>query len=129
MKTIEEILNNYSEYETFMDDRFGKRLCNFLAVEQMKQLGFGYSDKEQEAKHQPKEWTEENILEQLKADVQFGWEKAQDQRGISANLMYDVVKTWCKVLENELVDFDYYRPYGKPLFMVVASKYGFELEE
>lgn len=129
MKIIEEILNNYSEYETFMDDRFGRRLCDFLTIEQMKQLGFCYNDKEQEAKHQPKEWTEENILEQLKADVQFGWQKAQDERGISSSLMYEVVKTWCKVLENEFADFNGYAPYGKPLFRAVATKYGFELEE
>lgn len=35
-----------------------------------------------------REWTRENILEQLKSDVEFGFEKALDQRGISASLMW-----------------------------------------
>ena len=64
-----------------------------------------------------------NIIEQLKEDVRFGWEKACEGRGLSANLMYEVVKTWCKVLENEYEDFDDYAPYGKPLFKAVAQKY------
>lgn len=129
MKTIEEILNNYSEYETFMDDRFGRRLCDFLTTQQMKQIGFVCIDEEKMSSSRPKEWTEENILQQLKADVQFGWQKAQNERGISSSFMYEVVKAWCKVLENEFADFDDYAPYGKPLFRAVANKYGFELEE
>ena len=30
MKSIEEILDNYSEYETFLDDRFGRRFADFF---------------------------------------------------------------------------------------------------
>ena len=40
MRTIKEILDNYKDYEVFLDDRFGVRLCQFLTIEQMKQLGF-----------------------------------------------------------------------------------------
>lgn len=127
MKTIKEILDNYKEYEVFLDDRFGVRLCQFLTIEEMGTLGFVYNDTEKAKAHEPKEWTEENILAQLKKDVEFGWEKACDERGISANLMYEVVKSWCKVLENKFADFDCYAPYGEPLFMAVAGEYGWEL--
>lgn len=41
--------------------------------------------------------------------------------------MYDVVKSWCKILENEFYDFNEYESYGKPLFMAVAKKYGWSL--
>ena len=130
MKNIKEILENYEEqYQTFMDDRFGIRLCQFLTIEEMGTIGFVYNDPEKEKAHEPKEWTEENILAQLNEDVEFGWEKACDERGISANLMYEVVKSWCKVLENKFADFDCYAPYGKPLFMAVAGEYGWELQE
>ena len=47
--------------------------------------------------------------------------------GISSNLMYEVVKSWCKVLENEFACFNKYNSYGKPLFRAVAKKYGWEL--
>jgi hypothetical protein len=127
MKTIKEILDNYKEYEVFLDDRFGVRLCQFLTIEEMGTIGFVYKDTEKAKAHEPKEWTEENILAQLKKDVEFGWEKACDERGISANLMYEVVKSWCKVLENKFADFDCYAPYGEPLFMAVAGEYGWEL--
>lgn len=127
MKTIKEILDNYKDYEVVLDDRFGVRLCEFLTIEQMEKLGFEYNDQEQANVHKPKEWTEKNILTQLKEDVEFGWEKACDGRGISSNLMYEVVKSWCKVLENEFAVFNEYTPYGKPLFRAVAKKYGWEL--
>ena len=121
MKTIEEILSNYKEYKTVLDDRFGRRLCCFLTEEQGKTIGFtvfeGYEWGE------IKEFTEENVLNQLKVDIEFGYEKAMDERGISANLMYKVVKAWLKVLEddNEYPDYD---DYGKEFFEKVAKQYG-----
>lgn len=128
MKAINEILENYKEYETFLDDRFGARFSCFLTPEQMEKIGFSLND-EYKDKYVPKEWTEENVVNQLKEDVLFGWEKACDGRGISANLMYEVVKSWCKVLENEYKDFNAYAPYGKPLFKAVAKKYNIKLED
>lgn len=127
MKTVEEVLQNYKDYEVALEDRFGVRLCDFLTLQQMEVLGFFYNDPDKAKTHTPKVWSEENILAQLKRDVEFGWEKACDERGISSSLMYEVVKSWCKVLENEFADFEDYGPYGKPLFKAVAKKYGWEL--
>ena len=74
-------------------------------------------------------WTEENILDQLKRDVEFGWEKCVNERGISAELMALVVKGWCRVLENglDLGNDDGY--YHRKQFLVVARHYGWPLEE
>jgi hypothetical protein len=127
MKTIEEILNNYEiEWETPIDDRFGARLCQFLTEEQMESIGF--SMREYKEQYVPKEWTRENILEQLKDDVEFGFEKALDQRGISSGLMFDVVRKWNKVLEEGLEDWgeEHYAMYGLPLFKATAVKYGWD---
>lgn len=126
MKAINEILENYKEYEVFLDDRFGARFSCFLTPEQMEKIGFSLNDAYKD-KYVPKEWTEENVVNQLKEDVLFGWEKACDGRGISASLMYEVVKSWCKVLEDDLQYFSDYGPYGKPLFKAVAQKYGIDL--
>lgn len=125
MKTVEEVLGDYKSYETYLDDRFGVRFCSFLTEEQGKSIGFKVVDGEEW--DEPKEWTEENVLAQLKRDVEFGWEKACDERGISASLMYEVCKSWCKVLENEFAEFDEYGSYGKPLFYRLAKCYGWEL--
>ena len=128
MKTINEILENYKDYETPVDDRFGARFSYFLTPEQMEKIGFFLKDEYKE-KYVPKEWTEENVIKQLKEDVLFGWEKACDERSISASIMYEVVKSWCKVLEDDLQNFSDYAPYGKPLFKAVAQKYNIELQD
>lgn len=125
MKTIEEIIKNYENYETSIEDRFGRRLCQFLTREQMVKIGF---ELEEGIDHTPAEWTRENIINQLKSDVEFGFEKALNKRGISSSLMFSVVMSWNKVLEEGLEDWDEdnYRYYGLPLFKATALKYGFD---
>lgn len=125
MKSLKEIIENYKEYEMIHDDRFGKRLCDFLTKEQGLQIGFeSTTDKWPE----PKEWTRENILAQLAMDVEFGSEKAFWERGISSSLMFEVVRRWNIILEDGLEDWprDYY-DYGMSLFRATAEKYGFKL--
>lgn len=123
MKTIADVISNYSEYETLIEDRFGARLCNFLTQEQADSIGFRLKDGIEEWGASD-DWTRENILEQLRKDVEFGWEKACGERGISSSLMYEVVRSWNRVLEEGLEDFDEYDPYGRPLFAATAEKYG-----
>lgn len=121
MKTLNEILDNYKDYAVVLDDRFGSRLAKFLTEEQLEKIGFKYDG--DEPYPEPKEWTRGNILEQLKSDVEFGFEKALDQRGISASLMFYVVLRWNQVLEEGLEDYpeDNYAMYGLPLFKATAE--------
>lgn len=126
MKTIEEILNSYEGYRTTLEDRFGKRLCSFLTEEQAKRIGFGLADGYEWG--EIKDFTEDNVIEQLKSDVKFGYEKAINERGISAGLMYEVVKAWLAVLEDKRDYPDYYN-YGREFFKKVANNYGVILEE
>ncbi len=126
MKSIDYILDHYNDFAVMIDDRFGRRFAEFLTVEQMKRIGCELKE-EYKATHKPKEWTEENILKQLYEDVQFGWMKCVEQRGISASLMADLVQKWCDVLENGLVDIPY-GYYGDNVFKTVAKKYGWALK-
>jgi len=127
MKNLNDIVENYEkdEWDVFLDDRFGSRLCQFLTDEQVEKIGFVIKE-EYKGKRQIKEWTRENILAQLKEDVDFGFEKALDKRGISSNLMFEVVKRWNKVLEEGLENYDSYEMYGLPLFKATAVKYGWK---
>jgi hypothetical protein len=79
-----------------------------------------------------KPYTRENILEQLRSDVAFGFEKALDRRGISASLMFEVVRMWNWLLneDEELTNWSShnYAMYGLPLFKATAIKYGFPNE-
>lgn len=128
MKTLKYVKEHYDEFEedTFLDRRWTKRFIDFLPADEWNKYGF--SLKEGAEPPTTKEWTEENILNQLKADVEFGYEKAIDERGISSELMAMVVNSWCKVLENGLnLDGDdgYYHVKQ---FTTVAEHYGWEIE-
>lgn len=112
MKSITEVLDNYKDYETFLDDRFGIRLCEFLTVEQMGKIGFGLKEG---VDHTPKEWNAANVIAQLYRDAEFGLEKAEDERGISSALMCSVCQSWLKVLGIEAV-FPKPTGYGNKFF-------------
>lgn len=88
-------------------------------------FGFRYTGEDEYA---PKEWAEENILAQLKEDVEFGYMKAVDERGISSELMAMVVNAWCKILQNGLNLNGNDGWYHIEQFTTVANHYGWELD-
>ncbi len=125
MKTIEQVV---SEYESkAIDGRDLSRLARFLSEDALAKMGMELNP-EYVGNWVPKPFTRENILEQLEKDVAFGFEKALDQRGLSAGAMFSVVKMWNWILEEGLEDFsdDNYAEYGLPLFKATAVKYGFD---
>ncbi len=105
-----------------LDGRDAYRLARFVPTERLAEIGVEVKDGET---HVPQEFTRENVLEQLRKDVAFGFDKALDQRGISAGLMYQVVQMWNTILQDGLEDFEDYAQYGLPLFKATAVKYGF----
>lgn len=102
MKSLKYVEDHFDEFEkdTFIDQRFTKRFLDFIPTSKWKKYGFKYTGTE---KFIPKKWNEENILEELKRDAFFGLEKAKGERGISSELMYQVVVAWCNILENGCV--------------------------
>lgn len=127
MKTLEYVKTHIDEFEedTVFDRRFTKRFIDFIPVDEWEKFGYRYIGTEPLT---PKEWTEENVLAQLKDDVEFGYMKAMNERGISAELMAMVVNAWCKVLENGLNLDGNDGFYHVRQFMTVAKHYGWELE-
>lgn len=125
MKSLEYVKEHIDEIEqdTFFDRRFTKRLLDFIPTSEWEKFDYKYTG---EGERPVKEWTEENILNQLKQDVEFGIEKAVNHRGISASLMHGVVQSWCIVLENGLEDTGY-GWYGDKLFTAVDKFYNFGL--
>lgn len=129
MLTKDYIIENYKDFSVFLEDRFGARFADFLTKDEAKRLGiFAEKSIEKWDDSKVKDWTEENIISQLRCDVAFGFEKALDRRGISSSLMFEVVRSWNRVLENELADWDEdrYAMYGLPLFKATAVLYGFD---
>ena len=124
MKTLEQIKDRGSKT---IDGRDFSRLAMFIPESQLADFGMSLKD-EYVGKHEHKEFNRENVIEQLKDDVAFGFEKALDQRGLSAGAMFEVVMMWNWILEEGLEDFpeDDYAQYGLPLFKQTAVKYGFD---
>lgn len=106
-----------------LDGRDYSRLCNYFPVEDWEKLGFSLKEGEKLPKAKP--FTKQNILKQLKGDLEHAFEKALDQRGISSSFMFEVIKMWMWVLEDTLQDWDEYTMYGLPLYKATAVKHGF----
>ena len=110
-----------------IDGRDYSRLLPFFPLEEWKLLGFEPKGLMERPPMEP--WTRRAILERLKADVAFGFEKALDQRGLSAGAMYGVIRMWLWILEDPLAvasDNDgLYGYYGLPLLKTVAVQFGF----
>lgn len=123
MKILEQIKKEYKS-ET-IDGRDMHRLMDFIPESELHEFGIELKD-EYVGKHEHKELTRENVIDQLRKDVAFGFSKALDKRGISSYLMYQVVQMWNWILEDGLEDFDEYAQYGLPLFKATALKYDFE---
>jgi hypothetical protein len=123
MKTLDQIAQEYKSQT--LDGRDLYRLAQFVPDERLSEFGLAL-DPDYNNEHKVVEFTRENVLKQLKEDVEFGFEKALDQRGISSSMMYQVVSMWNWILEEGLEDFDDYAQYGLPLFKATAVKYGFD---
>lgn len=123
MKTLEQIASEYKS-ET-LDGRDLNRLVQFIPESQLADFGMTLKP-EYIGKHEHKPMTREAVLAQLAKDVEFGFEKALNQRGISSSLMYEVVQMWNWILEEGLESFTDYAQYGLPLFKATAVKYGFD---
>ena len=123
MKTLAQVKEQYKS--NTIDGRDLNRLFQFIPESELGDFGIELKP-EYVGTHKHIDFTRENVLAQLKKDVEFGFEKALDQRGISAGLMAEVVMMWNWVLEEGLEDFDDYPMYGLPIFKATAVKYGFD---
>lgn len=125
MKTIEEILKYESQA---LDGRDIGRLGSFMTHDQLKVVGLALAKPDLE--WVPEEYTRENVIKHLKDDLAFAFEKALNKRGLSAGMMFSVIKMWMWVLDEheDLVNWsdDNYAMYGLPLFKAVALRYDLE---
>jgi hypothetical protein len=124
MKTLEQIMGYQSEA---LDGRDLYRLMDFIPEADLPKLKLELKP-EYVGKHAAVPLTREAVLERLKRDLEFAFEKALNKRGISASLMVEVVAMWNWVLEEglEKCPEDMYAQYGLPFLKATALKHGFE---
>ena len=122
MLSKQETLKQYKELETSIDNRFIKRLADFLTIEELSTIGIEVKDEYKETWVVEKEWTKKNVIEQLVKDAEFGKMKAENERGISSSLMTEVCEAWLTVLEDdEIVSSDF--GYNLSFFEDILEKY------
>lgn len=138
MRTLDEILTQRKT--NCIDGRDTYRLYKFIPwstlqkyPEVMEGIKEEYLNEEKwNAEVYEAEYTRENILAELKRDLAFGFQKALDKRGISSGLMFEVVKMWNWVLNDDETLANWtdsnYAMYGLPLFKATAVYYGFPNE-
>lgn len=124
MKTLQEIKEQYKRDES-LDGRDLARLIQFVPDDELKNFGIKLKDGCVRS-DQYVEMTRDNVLIQLEKDVNFGFEKALNRRGISSSIMHGVVSMWNWILQEGLENFYDYAHYGLPLFKATAIKYGFD---
>jgi hypothetical protein len=124
MKTLEQIKSYKSGANCVMlDSRDSGRLLQFFKPSEWSAMGFKPSDGTTDENYSVTEFTKENVLQSMARDLAFSFQKALSQRGISSSLMFEVMKMWMWVLDDELADFTGYPMYGLPLYKAIALKY------
>lgn len=129
MKSLEFVLNNFKSQ--CLDGRDTYRLADYTPKDKLHILGCKLK---KGAQHTPKKWCKENVLNDLKGDIRFGYDKAVNERGISSALMISVVEMWDWVLTDDNKPLDkgnqliFLRPNALAEFRSLADKYGISLE-
>jgi len=67
--------------------------------------------------------TRENIIAQMQDYIDFAFEKAENQRGISAERSIWKFKQWLWVLEDDSIPTDNYCDYGIEILKCITEKY------
>lgn len=125
MKTLEQI-KSYKSGRTcaIIDARDISRLLQFFKPSEWRNvMGFEPADGVTDENYSVSDFTKEKVLQLMAKDLAFSFEKALSQRGISSSLMFEVMKMWMWVLDDELADFTDYPMYGLPLYKAIALKY------
>lgn len=125
-RTQAEILTRIKEVEA--DDFFGFQrgdLVDFLDYENAKPfLKDGVT-----AEHWAEQHTKRTATECVLDYLPFGWEKANDQRGLSASRSVEHLKAWLWLAgyddASDVFD-DVYEYYGKPCLVVASEIIGFD---
>jgi len=126
MRTQEEILKRIKDVED--DDFFGATrndLTDFLTFENAKEfLKEGVKKKDWKQKKP----TEEIIKHEIRDYLPFAWDKANNCRGLSANISIDHMKAYAWLLGDDVfekLEEIEYKHYGKEKFIFMSELSGF----
>ena len=120
-RTQDEIVAKMKESSKYLFNFVPEVLVDYLSRENAKEVA---------------EWAPITTIEETAQDfldyLNFGWEKALDQRGLSASRTLNKLGAWLWLMGRddlvELIDDDnLYEPYGMPALIAVAEKMGVDV--
>src|SRR5574343_77346 len=129
MKTIEQILNRIRELSNGGDFFCAQRneLLDFLPWKEDKEF---ITEDATEAEWKFKEINRENVIERIKDYMDFAFDKAMYQRGISASRSLDHFRALLWILEEEKeIDWGNYQNYGMPILKQIIEKYNIQCDK
>lgn len=90
-----------------------------------------YIKSEEFANWAPSEYTIESIVRKMADYMEFAWDKAINERGLSASRSIEHYIAWLWLIgDTDAVEFaqdeSNYPMYGKPILRYIAERYGFE---
>lgn len=72
--------------------------------------------------------TEEAVISEMQEYINFAYDKALSQRGISADRSIWKFKKWLWLLEDDLLNGMEYNQYGIPMLNAISKKYNLEVD-
>lgn len=125
MRTKEQIINKIKLEKD--NDFFGvicADLATYLPIEEVQKL-FPEADLKD---FKTKELTRENVLQEIKDYLEFAWDKANNQRGLSAGRSMDHFTAWIWLLgdEDSFGDLRDYQYYGKDNLVEICEFYNLQ---
>lgn len=125
MKTEQEIVERIQTRKDALFDFTLDALLPFLSFENAKPFLQEHVTAEQwEDARTP--LTRENVIRAIQGYLPFAFEKAEDQRGLSASRSISKMQAWLWALgDDEMVEFcsAHYAPYGMPALEAIRDKY------
>lgn len=136
LRPVEDIISRIKNKENIDPFNFTLEVwLPFLTYEQLK-----YADLMKESLTE-EEWTKEvhtpytreNVTQEMREYMPFAWEKAQNQRGLSANRSLIKMQAWMWLLMDdegikEMNQVEY-APYGEPVLEYICKRYDFPMPD
>lgn len=127
MRTQEEILKRIGEIKSDFSGAERSSLLYYLSYENAKK--FLKEEVTEEDWNKDRKSTDEDVLKEMKDYINFAWEKAHGERGLSASRSLSHYSAWIWLLnDGNFEEFENqaennYAMYGKPVLKWICKKY------
>lgn len=133
MKTQEQLIERYQQVAD--NDFFGAKrgdLAKYMTRESLAAVGAPVSDDQAHLIGKP--LTRDAVLAEMHNYMTFAWDKANNERGLSAGRSINHFEAWLWLLGDEEAlafaeDAENYPDYGRPILHYICERFGFPVAD